>query len=1108
MSASLTVAALGRGVMRFWSLRRTMGVGNVAAPAPLLRWALAAVALTLLAPPPADAQIGVGATFDCDLGSCDANTSDEGGDHHNVVLEDHLAEARASGNGALQRSAFAEVGVRFRPCFTAEVDLAMHDIDIVGQLRGFGGGPVIRGEVSVRAILRDLTDDVELSNEIVFEAEERGHAAVTVNQNIDRNEESSTTANLVDGHTYEYVLRVSARKFGLNGVSDFQQGGRGVSFDRVTLLPRSADTDGDGLLDIWEINGIDNDCDGNFDLNLPAMGANPAVKDVFLEIDWMIGQAPRQAAVRAVQAAFALAPSTAGGVNTPGEGINLHVDTGNLTDPTASEDGAGPNTCGDGMDNGGDSRMDGADDDCLVGDLVFSSLLGGLGLGRGNPFPVSGIPNLDSDIDGDGQSDFEEAKFDPARGAFDPIRLQVFRYAINAVPAGPPPNMGGQTHGNNIVLFNQNAGLLMHELGHALGLNHGGPEEDEPTTTDVNCKPNYVSVMNYRYQGGIMVAGGIGNGQDIDGDGVGDGFILDYSPPRFPGGRAVAPIPLGGPLDETAWSEAAALDVSDSANFMAWTIANQTLVTGRVNAQPDWNGDGDTNDQAGPAIDFNTAAWVQAGNEPGGPAGSCNDGVDNDGDGLTDVADPACIANTKCGLPSNANVQQYAGADDWNGLKLDPNRAALAGDADIPGYFDEQTDEEAAFAHVAMQTTDLAVTQKTADPDPVAAGQPIQYTVTVANHGPNPAVEVVVRDHLDENLHFVGGEGCTLEPGHVVACAIGGLAAGETRDVVIDARVSVDIACAPEAQFQTLLNSASVENIGGFETNRANNLGRVQLRVLCARYGYAAKYICGRQASAEDPRLVAGTYRTTVNIHNPNDETVAFFKKLALTFPPEKQRAGAVRPIAIDELEYDHALKVDCSEAGREIADSRAGYVEGYVVVQSPFSLDVDAVYTLEASGKDGAVPSISIDVEAVGERKRKAGRRPDLVVLPAHPEPPFDATFGVQLPEGVPGSLFCGAGGPNGGPARTVDAIVRNIGVGDAGPSTLRIDFVGAPSQATVIGPLGPGAEMEVSVDIPRDCYGPGACTFNLQADSNTVVTETNEANNGAASLCLNPAG
>jgi hypothetical protein len=51
--------------------------------------------------------------------------------------------------------------------------------------------------------------------------------------------------------------------------------------------------------------------------------------------------------------------------------------------------------------------------------------------------------------------------------------------------------------------------LFMHELGHNLGLHHGG---DEPK----NNKPNYLSVMNYRY--GLT-------GVDTDCDGRGDGLL-------------------------------------------------------------------------------------------------------------------------------------------------------------------------------------------------------------------------------------------------------------------------------------------------------------------------------------------------------------------------------------------------------------------------------------------------------------------------------------------------------------------------------------------------------------------------------------------------------
>ena len=48
------------------------------------------------------------------------------------------------------------------------------------------------------------------------------------------------------------------------------------------------------------------------------------------------------------------------------------------------------------------------------------------------------------------------------------------------------------------------AGTLFHELGHTLGLTHGGRYYDTPgsyvPTFEANCKPNYQSTMNYLFQ--------------------------------------------------------------------------------------------------------------------------------------------------------------------------------------------------------------------------------------------------------------------------------------------------------------------------------------------------------------------------------------------------------------------------------------------------------------------------------------------------------------------------------------------------------------------------------------------------------------------------------
>jgi hypothetical protein len=64
-----------------------------------------------------------------------------------------------------------------------------------------------------------------------------------------------------------------------------------------------------------------------------------------------------------------------------------------------------------------------------------------------------------------------------------------------------------QTTGNPVFCNNQvgtlktQTGTLMHELGHTLTLTHGGTFYNQGIATyDINCKPNFLSVMNYLFQ--------------------------------------------------------------------------------------------------------------------------------------------------------------------------------------------------------------------------------------------------------------------------------------------------------------------------------------------------------------------------------------------------------------------------------------------------------------------------------------------------------------------------------------------------------------------------------------------------------------------------------
>lgn len=54
----------------------------------------------------------------------------------------------------------------------------------------------------------------------------------------------------------------------------------------IGTSPKRPDTDGDGLSDGWEVLGVDRNGDGEAELDLTALGADPQVKDLFMEVDW------------------------------------------------------------------------------------------------------------------------------------------------------------------------------------------------------------------------------------------------------------------------------------------------------------------------------------------------------------------------------------------------------------------------------------------------------------------------------------------------------------------------------------------------------------------------------------------------------------------------------------------------------------------------------------------------------------------------------------------------------------------------------------------------------------------------------------------------------
>ncbi len=301
--------------------------------------------------------------------------------------------------------------------------------------------------------------------------------------------------NCTGDGTYNDGTQVVSRDAGINGSGQCQpaacslgtdtdadrldncyETGTGLYCDatRLGTSPVLADTDGDFLKDGDEVLGT---LSG---LNLPALGANALHKDIFFEYDWF------DDTIGSGSGTCGAAGSTHS--HRPTAAMAARVTTAFAAAPNANPDG-------------------------LTGVTAHHDY------GQGAPFTGG---NFVADADGVLTNGVNNAEFVAIKTAnFASNRNAYFHYVILPHNYNTNSTSSGQAElpGDDLIVSlycafsTTNVGnTIVHEVGHNLNFRHGG-------NNDCNYKPNYNSVMNYKYQ-----FPGVDTNCNPNGDG-----LLDYS---------------------------------------------------------------------------------------------------------------------------------------------------------------------------------------------------------------------------------------------------------------------------------------------------------------------------------------------------------------------------------------------------------------------------------------------------------------------------------------------------------------------------------------------------------------------------------------------------
>lgn len=518
-----------------------------------------------------------------------------------------------------------------------------------------------------------------------------------------------------------------------------------LQFD--VLFGGDPDTDDDGIPDTVERFGVR---DG-LGRTIMALGTSPCRKSIALEIDWMEGAAdghthkPKDAAIKEFVDAFAKAPvPPTSPCPYPGvpasSGVEMAILPGNAI-PEKPVMGLEDDFRAARKDNFNVWLRNYAHYAIFVHDQEAGSSSSGLcceSTQGGKDFIVS-LGSWHTTCVGAGANaklDTTPAGDDRVVGAA--IDLGPDRTCDTAASGddgqGEAVGTGGDI--NQTATAREQAGTIMHELGHSLGIGHGGAD-------GINYKPNYISNENYRFQFGIQTAPGVSH--------------LDYS-------RAALPA-----LNERSLDENLVLGTEKLWTF--WVAPDNTTYTTPIDAAIDWDQDGTLEKNLAADLNNDNTCVFPGANGKLDTGAATGDTIDT---GKPDKTGDESIVEGTDGdcdtLPvlDDVDMTILSGYDDWANIKYRAVEATTQGGehahthehADIT--FDEKVAVEQEWEDVFHP--DVEVT-KTVDQAVAEGGQTLSYVVGVKNIGPGTARDVTLTDTLPDGSVQTRTVGALLHDG-------------------------------------------------------------------------------------------------------------------------------------------------------------------------------------------------------------------------------------------------------------------------------------------------------------------------------------------------------